>query len=83
MKDALIESKGREIQLIQEPKLHAKVLAWDDDTVVISSQNWLSADPADSKLRKEIGVFVQAQGIARDLINDFEASQLTKSQVTS
>lgn len=39
--------KGVVIRPVRRPRLHAKILAWDDDTLVISSQNWLSADPPD------------------------------------
>lgn len=75
--------EGPNVQLIEEPRLHAKILAWDDDNLLITSQNWLSADPGDSKLRKEIGVFIQAQGIAREVINDFEAGRIAKPQASS
>ncbi|WP_233828878.1 phospholipase D-like domain-containing protein [Paraburkholderia sp. ZP32-5] len=83
---ALTQSGARDglnVQLIEEPRLHAKILAWDDDSVLITSQNWLSADPGDSKLRKEIGVYVRAQGVARDVIDNFEASRVAKVQANS
>lgn len=58
-----------------EPRLHAKMLAWDDDNLLVTSQNWLSADPSDSSLRREIGVLIQANGVARQAIDDFEATR--------
>jgi cardiolipin synthase A/B len=50
---------------IDEPRLHAKILGWDDDFPVVTSQNWLSADPSEANLRREIGIFIHASGIAR------------------
>ena len=58
---------------VLEPKLHAKLLAWDDDAVVITSQNWLSADPPDDKPRSEIGISIRSPGIARQIIDRFNA----------
>jgi cardiolipin synthase len=66
---------GVQINVVVEPKLHAKVLAWDDDNVVITSQNWLSADPDGSNPRAEIGVFIQGHGLAKRIIEHFEASR--------
>jgi cardiolipin synthase len=67
--------EGIQILPVVEPRLHAKILAWDDDNLLITSQNWLSADPNESNIRREIGVFIQASGVARAVINDFEASR--------
>lgn len=64
---------GVSVQPVREPRVHAKVLAWDDDSVVISSQNWLSADPSENNRRREIGVFMQSGGVARKIIREFEA----------
>ena len=47
-----------------QPRLHAKVLAWDNDNLAVTSQNWLSADPSDAARRSEIGVFVESNRIA-------------------
>jgi cardiolipin synthase A/B len=58
---------------IHEPRLHAKILGWDDDFLVVTSQNWLSADPSEGKLRREIGIFIHASGIARLAIGKLEA----------
>lgn len=46
------------------PSLHAKVLGWDMDDVVISSQNWLSADPSDTDVRREFGVHLHSPDVA-------------------
>ncbi len=63
---------GVDIRPISEPHLHAKVLAWDDDYLVLTSQNWLSADPSEANFRREIGVFVHAKGAARHIVERFE-----------
>ena len=49
-----------------------KILAWDDDYVVLRSQNWLYADPSEANFRLEIGVFVHAKGAARHIVERFE-----------
>lgn len=55
-----------------QPRLHAKILAWDDDSLAVTSQNWLSADPSDVARLSEIGVFVESNRIADYLIRRFE-----------
>lgn len=65
--------EGVSLQVVHEPRLHAKMLAWDDDYLLVTSQNWLSADPSDASLRREIGVLIQASGVAKLAIEDFEA----------
>jgi cardiolipin synthase A/B len=69
--------KGVSLRPVIEPRLHAKMLAWDDDNLLVTSQNWLSADPSDFSLRREIGVLIQADGVARQAIEDFEAVRRT------
>ena len=66
-------AQGVQICPVSEPRLHAKLLAWDDDNLVVTSQNWLSADPSEANLRREIGLFIQAHGVARTAIDSFEA----------
>lgn len=46
------------------PVLHAKLLGWDADDVVITSQNWLSADPSDADVRRELGIHLHSPGAA-------------------
>ena len=69
--------EGVVLRPVVEPRLHAKMLAWDDDNLLVTSQNWLSADPGDSSLRREIGVLIRASGVARQAIEDFEAVRRT------
>jgi cardiolipin synthase len=63
------------VQPVLTPKLHAKILAWDDDHVLITSQNWLSADPGESNVRREIGLMVNSKGIAKTVIDNFDAAR--------
>jgi cardiolipin synthase len=64
--------QGVGIKPTYQPRLHAKVLAWDDDSLAVTSQNWLSEDPAEGALRREIGVFVESNKVADFLIRRFE-----------
>ena len=57
------ENPGIVLRRVREARLHAKVLAWDNDDVVISSLNWLSSDPPDGDVNGEIGVHVRKKGI--------------------
>jgi hypothetical protein len=59
--------KGLNFFQVGAPSLHAKFLTWDEDNVVITSQNWLSADPMDNSC-SEIGVAISGKGIATELI---------------
>lgn len=59
---------GVRFQQILEPRLHAKVLAWDDDSVIVTSQNWLSADPPDDDQFGEVGVYLKGGGMGAELI---------------
>lgn len=60
------------IHAVRKPRIHAKVLAWDEDSVVITSQNWLSSDPPDSAPRQEIGVFLNGSGLADSVVERFQ-----------
>jgi cardiolipin synthase A/B len=72
--DMTIEAKEANVRIepIFQPKVHAKLLAWDNDFVLITSQNWLSADPSEKNVRREIGVFLRAPGAARRVIEKFQ-----------
>ncbi|NGN45249.1 TrmB family transcriptional regulator [Mesorhizobium sp. CGMCC 1.15528] len=62
---------GLKVKPIQRPRIHAKVLGWDDDHLAISSLNWLSADPSEGKPYKEIGILVNAPKIADNFMGHF------------
>jgi phosphatidylserine/phosphatidylglycerophosphate/cardiolipin synthase-like enzyme len=75
LSEIIVEGRQHAVKItpVYEPRLHAKLLAWDEDAAVITSQNWLSADPPDDKPRAEIGLFIRAPGIARQIIERFNA----------
>lgn len=62
------ELEGIHIQCIEQPRIHAKIIAWDQDNVIVSSLNWLSADPVGFDNNKEIGICLRARGSA-DLLH--------------
>lgn len=65
---------GLQVKPIHSPRIHAKVLGWDDDHLAISSLNWLSADPSEGKPYREIGILLHAPKIADNFIGQFEHS---------
>ena len=69
------QRQGVHIRPIFQPRLHAKVLCWDDDALAVSSQNWLSATSSQANLRREIGMFVELNKIADTFMRRFEHAQ--------
>jgi phosphatidylserine/phosphatidylglycerophosphate/cardiolipin synthase-like enzyme len=63
---------GVVLKRIRDPRIHAKVLAWDSDSIVVSSQNWLSADPMEVTLATELGIAVESRGIADQLVGNVQ-----------
>jgi cardiolipin synthase A/B len=57
--------EGVLLRQVTEPTMHAKFMYWDDDDLVVTSQNLLSADPL-SPL-EEIGIHLRGPGAPRDL----------------
>lgn len=56
-------------------KNHSKVLVWDEDDIVISSLNWLSANASANNATDpyhEIGIYIQSSGIGRGFIKAFQ-----------
>jgi hypothetical protein len=74
-------SEGVRFDQILDPRLHAKILAWDEDSVVVSSQNWLSADPGDDAHTSEIGISLSGKGLAKELVTLLEAKIGKSTQV--
>jgi cardiolipin synthase A/B len=66
---------GVNLKPVAHPRLHAKLLAWDEDSLVVTSLNWLSADPIEFSIAKELGVSVEATGIAKTLFDHFAGGQ--------
>lgn len=72
---AELNRSGIVVRPVHEPRLHAKVLAVDDDGLAVTSQNWLSADPSVSQLRREIGVYVEQNKLADTFVRRFEQAR--------
>lgn len=70
-----MKRSGVDVKPVHRPRLHAKILAWDDDALAVKSLNWLSKDPWESALREEIGIFVEMNKIAGTFIRRFEQAK--------
>jgi cardiolipin synthase A/B len=64
-------SEGVFVEVVESPRLHAKILAWDSDSLVISSLNWLSADPMSYAEPTEVGIFLCGAGLADAVVDNF------------
>lgn len=64
------------IQPVYVPRLHAKILAWDDNSIVITSLNWLSADSSADQPLQEVGIFFSGRRAADQVIAIFENARL-------
>lgn len=62
--------KGVNLKIVENPKLHAKILAWDKDHILITSLNWLSADPKGSDNLKEVGIYIKMRNCATHIADD-------------
>lgn len=60
---------------VSSPRLHAKILAWDDRSALVTSLNWLSGDPVDEVDIKELGVFIESDGVASAIIDHFRQAK--------
>lgn len=67
-------SDGVVVEVVESPRLHAKILAWDSDSLVISSLNWLSADPMSYAEPTEVGIFLCGAGLAEAVVNNFTSA---------
>ena len=68
---------GLQVKPVRRPRVHAKVLGWDDDHLAVSSLNWLSADPSEVKPFREIGILVNAPKIADNFMTQFQNTVTT------
>jgi cardiolipin synthase len=62
---------GASVKPVLRPTLHAKFLSWDNDYLVVTSQNWLSADTPENNPLQEIGVFIRSPSVARLFMDRF------------
>ena len=68
-----LDMTGLELQPQLAPSLHAKLLAWDADDVILTSQNWLSADPSDANVRRELGIHLHSPDAAEIVADKLRA----------
>lgn len=61
------EREGVRLRQVTDPRMHAKFMLWDDDDLVVTSQNLLSGDPGEGA--GEIGVHLHGAGVGRDLLD--------------
>lgn len=68
--------QGVMIRPVHTPRLHAKVLGWDDNALAITSFNWLSADPPDYVPASELGVLIETPRIADTFFRIFDNARI-------
>jgi phosphatidylserine/phosphatidylglycerophosphate/cardiolipin synthase-like enzyme len=69
------ETASRRLSLTEVPKLHGKFVIWDQDTLAISSFNWMSTIVLGTRARgAELGVLAQGPGLNAILSKKLEAS---------
>ncbi|APA88973.1 hypothetical protein BJG93_27275 [Paraburkholderia sprentiae WSM5005] len=66
-------SLGVSLKPVHSPRVHAKLLVWDDDNAVITSLNWLSADQTHSSNLGEIGVHLRVPGVGQHIAEHLRA----------
>lgn len=63
-----LEDKYRgAVRIATRNKAHAKFLCWDSDHLLITSLNWLSKDASTHGPAGEVGVYLEGQGLADHL----------------
>jgi phosphatidylserine/phosphatidylglycerophosphate/cardiolipin synthase-like enzyme len=73
------ETKGFNMVVANQPQIHAKILSWDSDNVVITSLNWLSAS-SNLESYREIGVYVKGSGVS-DIINSAFQQEINRQNM--
>nr|WP_047168486.1 hypothetical protein [Sphingomonas sp. Y57] len=63
--------EGVTLRQVTEPAMHAKFMYWDEDDLVVTSQNLLSADPLAPL--EELGIHLRGPGAPRDLADRLNA----------
>jgi hypothetical protein len=59
---------GITLKRIRDLRIRAKVIAWDSDSIVVTSQNRLSADSMEATLATELGLAIECRRIADQLV---------------
>lgn len=68
---------GLSLTPVNKPGLHAKIISWDSDNLVISSLNWLSTTEIHENSLHEIGVLIESENIGKhfsDIVLNYQGS---------
>ncbi|MFC2973812.1 phospholipase D-like domain-containing protein [Azotobacter bryophylli] len=66
-----LEGHGFEVIKADDPQIHAKFLTWDDNNLIVTSLNWLSASSKGDYLG-ELGVHVFGGGYSKTIKDSFD-----------
>ncbi|RWX74852.1 hypothetical protein EPK99_23450 [Neorhizobium lilium] len=72
-----------EVIPVREPQVHAKFLIWDRNDVVVSTMNWGSQSGSEADPLDEVGLHLEAPGIATHLLGLFDESLKKVLEVSS
>jgi phosphatidylserine/phosphatidylglycerophosphate/cardiolipin synthase-like enzyme len=79
---AELQQLGIELRYVKD--LHAKFLVWDDDTLVVSSFNWLATTPDPWKpVGAEVGLLIRGKGIGLQFANKIAAELAALETITT
>ncbi|MBN2990470.1 hypothetical protein JWR97_02390 [Pseudomonas cedrina subsp. fulgida] len=60
---------GLSLSAVNRPGLHAKIIAWDYNNLIISSLNWLSTTEIHPDSLHEIGIYIESKDIGTKVQN--------------
>jgi phosphatidylserine/phosphatidylglycerophosphate/cardiolipin synthase-like enzyme len=70
------QEQGVTLEAVQRPRLHAKMLLWDEDEAIVTSLNWLSADATNKTPRGEVGIRITSPRAAEHLREAYKHAQI-------
>ena len=68
--------QGVTLRATQRPRLHAKMLLWDEDEAVVTSLNWLSADATNRTPHGEMGLRISSARLANLLRDAYRHAEI-------
>lgn len=66
----MLSREGMNVIKADDPQIHAKVLSWDRDNVIITSLNWLSASSKGDDYN-ELGMYINSKNIFEEIEKSF------------
>ncbi|WP_236472961.1 phospholipase D-like domain-containing protein, partial [Pseudomonas sp. PA-6-1H] len=72
-----LSAMGLNLSAVNRPGLHAKIIAWDYNNLIVSSLNWLSTTEIHPDSLHEVGVYIESRDIgtkAQSVILDYQSS---------